>query len=92
MIQSFGNDETETLFAHERVKKFEQFERVALRKLEMISAAATLSDLIIPPGNRLEKLQGRRSKYHSIRINDKWRICFIWKDGSAYDVQIEDYH
>lgn len=92
MIQSFSNEETEKLFDHERIKKFEQFERIALRKLEMIHAAVLLQDLLVPPGNRLEKLKGRSSEYHSIRINDQWRVCFIWKDGNAYDVKIEDYH
>ena len=92
MIQTFGTEETERIFLREHVKKFEQFERIALRKLEMLHAAVSLTDMKISPGNRLEKLQGKRSEYHSIRINDQWRICFIWKDGGAYDVQIEDYH
>ncbi len=92
MIQTFGNDETEKIFLRERVKIFEKFERIVLRKLEMLHAAISISDLKIPPGNRLEKLQGKRSEYYSIRINDQWRICFAWKDGNAYEVQIEDYH
>ena len=92
MIQSWGHERTELLFRGERIKQFEAFERPALRKLEIINAATTLVDLKVPPGNRLEQLQGKRSGYYSIRINDQWRICFIWKDGNAYDVQIEDYH
>lgn len=86
MIQTFGNDETERIFLRERVKTFEKFERIALRKLEMLHAAVAITDLKVPPGNRLEKLQGKRSEYYSIRINDQWRICFIWKDGNAYEV------
>ena len=92
MIQTFGSEETERIFFHERVKKFEAFERIALRKLNMLHAAVSVMDLQIPPGNKLEKLQGKRSNLYSIRINDQWRICFIWKDGNAYEVQIEDYH
>ncbi len=92
MIQTFGTEETERIFLREHVKRFEKFERIALRKLEMLHAAISITDLKIPPGNKLEKLQGKRSEYHSIRINDQWRVCFIWKDGNAYDVQIEDYH
>ena len=63
-----------------------------LRKLGLVDAAEKLEDLHIPPGNRLEKLKGRRAGQHSIRINDQWRICFNWKDGNAYDVGIVDYH
>lgn len=92
MIQTFGNQETEDLFNHKKVKRFEQSERVAQRKLAMLNAAVVLQDLKVPPGNQLEKLKGRRSSQHSIRINDQWRVCFLWKDGNAYDVQIEDYH
>lgn len=92
MIQTFGSEETKRLFLHEHVKRFEAFERIPLRKLEMLHAAISLTDLKVPPGNKLEKLQGKRSKYHSIRVNNQWRLCFIWKDGNAYDVGIEDYH
>jgi proteic killer suppression protein len=63
-----------------------------LRKLVALDAADTLDDLQIPPGNRLEKLKGKRSGQHSIRVNDQWRVCFHWKDGDAHDVQIVDYH
>lgn len=67
-------------------------QQVALRKLRMINNARDLNDLRIPPANRLEKLKGDRKGRHSIRINDQWRICFIWKGGDAYDVEITDYH
>jgi len=63
-----------------------------LRKLGLVDAAELLDDLRVPPGNRLEKLKGDRAGQHSIRVNDQWRICFRWKDGNAYDVQIADYH
>lgn len=92
MIQSFGDGETEKLFQGIRVKRFEMFERIACRKLEMINASVSVIDLKVPPGNRLERLKGSRSKYFSIRINDRWRICFVWKNGGAYEVGIEDYH
>ena len=64
----------------------------ALRKLRMINNSKTINDLRIPPANRLEKLSGNREGQHSIRINDQWRICFVWRDGDAYDVEITDYH
>lgn len=67
-------------------------QQTALRKLRMINNAVTLNDLRIPPANRLEKLRGDRDGQHSIRINDQWRICFIWQKGDAYDVEITDYH
>ena len=66
--------------------------RVALRKLLMIDNATKLEDLWMPPANRLEKLKGDRAGQHSIRINDQFRICFVWKQGNAYDVEITDYH
>ena len=65
---------------------------VALRKLDMLDAAAALIDLASPPGNRLEALQGNRAGQHSIRINDKWRVCFVWTEAGAEDVEITDYH
>jgi len=67
-------------------------QKVALRRLTILDAAETLQDLAIPLGNRLEKLSGDRVGQHSIRINDRWRICFRWSDGDAYDVEIADYH
>lgn len=92
MIKSFGSPDTERLFNRERVKRFEAFESQALRKLLAIHAAKTLADLAALPGNRLEKLKGGRRHQHSLRINDQWRVCFVWKDGDAYDVEIVDYH
>lgn len=65
---------------------------MALRKLRQLDAAAALADLAVPPGNHLEMLKGDRRGQHSIRINDRWRICFLWRHGDAYDVQIVDYH
>jgi len=67
-------------------------QRVGLRKLVQLDAAASLADLRVPPGNRLELLRGGRTGQHSIRINDRWRICFVWKDDGAHDVEIADYH
>jgi proteic killer suppression protein len=65
---------------------------VALRKLRMLDAAEALADLVLPPGNRLEALSGDRRGQHSIRINSRWRICFVWRDGDAQEVEIVDYH
>jgi proteic killer suppression protein len=65
---------------------------VALRKLVQLDAAASLADLRVPPGNRLEQLPGNRAGQHSIRINDQWRICFLWRENGAHDVEIVDYH
>lgn len=92
MIKSFRSADTERLFRRERVKRFEAIERGAQRKLEMLSAAKELRDLAAVQGNRLEKLRGDREGQHSIRINDRWRVCFVWQDGNATDVEIADYH
>jgi len=92
MIRSFADKKTKALFNRQRVRQFEQFERAARRKLEMLEAASVLDDLRSPPGNRLEALKGDRKGQHSIRINQQWRICFVWKDNGAYDVEIIDYH
>ena len=70
----------------------QDIQQVALRKLRMLNRAVTLQDLRIPPANRLEKLTGERAGQHSIRINDQWRICFEWREGDAYNVEIVDYH
>jgi proteic killer suppression protein len=80
------------LFQDEAVPRFQSIERVARRKLEMLEAAVELNDLRQPPGNRLEALRGNRKDQHSIRINERWRVCFKWKDGYAHDVEIVDYH
>ena len=92
MIASFADKETERLAQGIRVRKFVAFERVAMRKLRQLQAAALLDDLRVPPGNRLEALQGDRAGQYSIRINDQFRICFSWHDGLANNVEIVDYH
>jgi proteic killer suppression protein len=92
MIKSFGDRHTEALFGDAFVKEFEGIARRAKRKLEAINAAARLEDLTIPPSNRLEKLRGDLRDFHSIRINDQWRVIFRWVDGHAHDVRIVDYH
>jgi proteic killer suppression protein len=93
VIKSFADRDTERLFQRQRVKGLgADVQRPALRKLRMLDAATSLDDLRIPPANRLEKLKGDRAGQHSIRINRQWRVCFIWKDGDAYEVGIVDYH
>ncbi len=93
MIKSFKDDEANKIYLRERSRKLPpDIQQVALRKLRMINNAKSISDLRIPPANRLEKLSGNRAGQYSIRINDQWRICFIWKDGDAADVEIADYH
>jgi proteic killer suppression protein len=93
MIISFGNTETEKVWKGERVKKWaNEVQETGRRKLRMIHNSIDLADLRIPPANRLEKLSGKLKNYYSIRINDQWRIIFIWKDGNALEVQIIDYH
>jgi proteic killer suppression protein len=93
MIRSFRDRDTERLAGRERVKKWSpELQKVALRKLRMLDAAAEVADLRIPPGNRLERLKGDRAGQYSIRINDQWRICFRWSSGDAHDVEIVDYH
>lgn len=92
MIQSFRDKDTEKLFRRERSKAVPpDVQRAALRKLAQLDAAAGLQDLKVPPGNRLEALSGDRTGQFSIRINDQWRICFVWKDGHAHEVEIVDY-
>jgi proteic killer suppression protein len=92
VIKSFGDRDTERLFAREPVRRYPaELRRVMLRKLVAVDAAEALDDLRVPPGNRLEKLRGDRSGQHSIRVNDQWRVCFAWRDGDAYDVSIVDY-
>ena len=93
MIKNFADLETEKVFRGQHSRRLpSDLQRIALRKLVQVNAAASLDFLRIPPGNRLEKLSGKRAGQHSIRINDQWRICFRWKDGNAYDVEIVDYH
>ncbi|MDH5528343.1 MAG: type II toxin-antitoxin system RelE/ParE family toxin [Nitrospirota bacterium] len=93
MIATFRCKETEKVFGGRFSKRFPaQMQRLALRKLGHLHVAVRLDDLRVPPGNRLEALSGDRKGQHSIRINDQWRICFVWRDGNAYDVEIVDYH
>ena len=92
MIQGFSDRDTERLFQDQPVRRFSAIERQARRKLLLLDAASRLDDLRVPPGNRLEALVGDRAGQHSIRINRQWRICFRWRDGDAYDVEIVDYH
>lgn len=92
MIKSFKCTDTQALYEGRCVPRFVNIERVALRKLLQLAIAGTLNDLRIPPHNRLEPLKGWRKAQHSIRINDQWRLCFVWKDGVAHEVEIVDYH
>ena len=93
MIKSFRDKETERLFSRQYSRRFSvNLHWVAWRKLAILDAAEQLKDLHVPPGNRLEKLSGARQGQYSIRINDQWRICFEWREGNAYEVEITDYH
>lgn len=92
MIRSFACQDTESLSRGERVSRWVNIERAALRKLEQLYVSARLDDLRVPPGNRLELLKGDRAGQYSIRINNQWRVCFVWKDDAAHEVEIVDYH
>ncbi len=93
MIKSFRDAETERLWREERGRHIPaNLHKAALKKLQMLYAAGTLGDLAVPPGNRLERLKGDREGLFSIRINDQYRVCFVWRDGNAYNVEITDYH
>ncbi len=95
MIRSWADRRVEVFFRSGRVPTragWASVERIVRRKLDMLDAAARLDDLRLPQGNRLEALKGNRSGQHSIRINDQWRICFVWKDGHVEEVDIVDYH
>jgi proteic killer suppression protein len=93
MIRSFADRRTEQVFRRDPVKSLgRDIQRAALRKLLIVDAAEALSDLRIPPVNRLEKLSGDRKGQYSIRVNDQWRICLVWSDGNAWDVELVDYH
>ncbi len=93
MIKTFKDDLTQNIYQRQSSRKLpSDIQQVALRKLRMLNNAASLTDLRVPPANRLEKLSGDRSGQWSIRINDQWRICFEWQENNAYNVQIVDYH
>ena len=93
MITGFKGRETERIWRGEVSRRLPRdMQDVARRKLRMLNNARTLDDLRIPPGNRLELLKGKRKGQHSIRINDQWRLCFVWIDGNAEQVEITDYH
>jgi proteic killer suppression protein len=93
MIKSFNAKETEKIWEGARSKKLpDEIQEIARRKLRMLNNSNDLKDLTIPPSNRLEKLHGNYKEYHSIRINDQWRIVFKWINGNSYNVEIIDYH
>jgi toxin HigB-1 len=93
MIKGFAEKESEKLWNRERSKAVPtSLQRVALRKLTQLNNAEHLDDLRVPPGNKLEELSGDRKGQHSIRVNIQYRVCFVWEDGDAYDVEIVDYH
>ncbi len=92
MIHSFKCPDTGAPFRSQAVRRFANVERVARRKLLQLHAATELASLRIPPGNQLEALKGDRKGQHSIRVNDQWRVCFVWRDEGAHDVEIVDYH
>ena len=93
MIISFGSKETNKIWFGERVKRIPmEIQNVGRRKLRMINNSQDVTDLRIPPSNRLEKLKGKSKNFYSIRINDQWRIVFKWEDNNAYEVEILDYH
>ncbi|MCP4290847.1 MAG: type II toxin-antitoxin system RelE/ParE family toxin [bacterium] len=93
MIRSFKSKEAEKVFNRTRSKKLPgDIQQVALRKLRMLDRSKTLTDLRVPPSNRLKPLKGERKGQYSIRINDQWRICFRWERGDAHEVEIVDYH
>jgi proteic killer suppression protein len=93
VIRSFGSKDTERIWHEQYIKRVDRaVQRATLRKLELIHAAKVIEDLRVPPGNRLERLVGDRRGQHRIRVNDQWRICFVWREGSAENVELVDYH
>jgi len=93
MIQSFANEETALIWSGRRSRRLPfEIQATALRKLRLLNQARALSDLRMPPGNRLEALRGELAGRYSIRVNDQWRICFVWREGGPADVEITDYH
>ena len=92
MIRSFRCNETERLFNRLLSRRWRNIERVIRRKLELLNAATSLMDLTVPPNDRLEAFKGNRRGQHSMRVNDQWRVCFVWRDGDAHEVEVVDYH
>lgn len=93
VIRSFADKRTEALFRRQPFKGLPpELHRAAYRKLVMLDSGVVLKDMAVPPGNRLELLRGDRKGQHSVRINDRWRICFVWLDGNAWNVEVVDYH
>ncbi|HJC28054.1 MAG TPA: type II toxin-antitoxin system RelE/ParE family toxin [Candidatus Dietzia intestinipullorum] len=93
MIRSFGSKDTERIWHEQYVKRVDRtVQRATVRKLELIHAAKDVEDLRVPPGNRLERLVGDRRGQHSIRVNAQWRLCFVWREGDADNVELVDYH
>lgn len=92
MIKGFKNSDTEAVWKRQPTRKFQSIARIALRKLWMLAEARNIIDLTAPPANRLEKLEGDRTEQYSIRINDRYRVCFTWDGADADDVEIVDYH
>ena len=92
MIVSFADNETAAVFEGKRVRRWAQLLAIVQRKLQLLDSAATLEALRVPPGNRLEALRGDRAGQHSIRINNQFRVCFVWRADGVHDVQIVDYH
>ena len=93
MIRPFGNKDTEKIWHEQYVKGVDRIvQRATLRKLELVNAAKDVEDLRIPPGNRLERLVGDRRGQYSIRVNAQWRVCFVWREGGADNVELVDYH
>ena len=92
MIKTFKCKSTKKLFDDDDVKKFRGISKAARLKLEVLNASVSLNSLRVPPGNRLEQLKCDRKGQHSIRINNQWRVCFVWKNENAFDVEIVDYH
>ena len=93
MINSFGNKETRKIWEGDRIRGFPvEIQEIARRKLRMLNNSQNVSDLMIPPSNRLEKLKGNFKSFYSIRINDQWRIIFQWKNGNAEQVELIDFH
>lgn len=92
MIQSFSCRDTEKLFHDQKVRRFQAFERQARKRLMALHAAPSIEALMLNPGNNFHALSGKRKGQFAISINKQWRVCFAWRDGNAYDVEITDYH